>query len=95
VAINKARVTDFSDASSGIISIGSVVDLVPASSGKQVTYAILGAWDSDPDGNVVSYQTPLGKALLGKQRGDEVTVEIDDHEERWTVKDISRWVDRN
>jgi transcription elongation factor GreA len=95
VAINKARVTDFSDASTQIVSIGSVVDLLPASSGKPVTYAILGAWDSDPDGHVVSYQTPLGKAVLGKQRGDQVTVEIDGHEESWTIKDISRWLDRN
>jgi transcription elongation factor GreA len=95
IAINKARVTDFTDAGTDAISIGTVVDLVPASSGKPVTYSILGAWDSDPESNTVSYQTPLGRALLGRQRGEQVTVEIDGHEETWTIKDIARWVDRN
>lgn len=95
VAINKARVTDFSDASTDSVSIGSVVDLKQASSNETVTYSILGAWDGDPEKHILSYQTPLAKALLGKKAGDQVVVEIDGHEESWTVQDIARWVDRN
>lgn len=93
-AINKARVTDFSDASTEVVSIGSVVDLEQASNQQVASYSILGAWDGNPDKNVLSYQTPLARALLGKSKGDAVVVEIDKHEETWTVKDIARWVDR-
>ncbi|MGC9450918.1 MAG: GreA/GreB family elongation factor [Oceanipulchritudo sp.] len=93
IAINKARVTDFKDASLSMVSIGSVVDLESASNKERVTYNILGAWDGDPDRNILSYQTPLGRALLGRGKGDRVSVEIDGHEETWTVKDIKRWVD--
>jgi transcription elongation factor GreA len=94
IAINKARVTDFSDASTEVVSIGSVVDLEQASNQQVASYSILGAWDGNPDKNILSYQTPLARALLGKSKGDAVVVEIDKHEETWTVKDIARWVDR-
>ena len=93
--INKARVTDFTDATTNMVSIGSVVDLEQASNKQSVSYSILGAWDGDPDKQVLSYQTPLARALLGKNKGEQVAVEIDGHEESWTIKEISRWVDRN
>ena len=95
VDINKARVTDFEDATNDMVSVGSVVDIEAASSGERVTYSILGAWDSDPEKNILSYQTPMAKALMGKEKGQEVVVEIDGHEETWTVKNIQRWVDLN
>ncbi len=93
IAINKARVTDFQDATTSAVSIGSVVELKQASNDETVTYSILGAWDSNPEKHIVSYKTPLAKALLGRTPGEQVTVEIDGHEELWTVKDIKRWVD--
>ena len=93
VALNKARVTDFTDASTSLVSIGSVVDLMIDSTSEKVTYSILGAWDSNPEKHILSYQTPLAKALLGRQPGDKVTVEIDGNEETWSVKEIRRWVD--
>ena len=93
-AINKARVTDFSDATSDMVSIGSVLDLKQASTGDEVTYSILGAWDGNPEAHILSYQTPLARALLGKSAGETVDIEIDGHEEKWTVKAIERWVDR-
>jgi transcription elongation GreA/GreB family factor len=93
VAINKARVTDFTDASTDQVTVGSVVDLEQASSKERVTYSILGAWDGNPEKNILSYQTPLAKALMGSTKDDQVAVEIDGHEENWTVKDVKRWVD--
>jgi transcription elongation factor GreA len=93
--INKARVVDFTDATTKMVSIGSIVELEQASNNQSVTYSILGAWDGDPDKQILSYQTPLARALLGKANGDQVVVDIDGHEESWTIKDIARWVDRN
>lgn len=91
--INRARVSDFSDASLDSVSVGSVVDLERTSKNEKVTYSILGAWDGDPERDIVSYQTPLAKALLGKGKGEQVAVDIDGHEETWIVRDIKRWVD--
>jgi transcription elongation factor GreA len=95
VAINKARVTDFTDATVDMVSVGSVVELEQASSKDKLTYSILGAWDGNPEKNILSYKTPLAKALMGKSKDDSVAVEIDGYEETYTIKDIKRWVDVN
>lgn len=93
VAINKARVTDFTDATKDSVSVGSVVTLRPAEGGESVRYSILGAWDGDPANHIVSYQTPLAKALLGGKVGDEIKVEIDGNEATWKIEQIERYVD--
>jgi transcription elongation factor GreA len=94
VDLSRARVTDFTDVSDENVGIGSVVDLKEGSSGEKRRYSILGAWDSDPDNNILSYKTPLAKALLGKKSGAVVTTSIGGNEEEWAVLSISRWVDQ-
>ncbi|MGB0343975.1 MAG: GreA/GreB family elongation factor [Coraliomargarita sp.] len=94
VDLSRARVTDFTEATSENVGIGSVVDLKEGSSGKTRRYSILGAWDSDPDNDILSYKTPLAKQLLGKSAGETVTTRIGGSEEDWTVLGIARYVDQ-
>jgi transcription elongation factor GreA len=76
VDLSRARITDFTEANTENIGIGCIVELKEGSTGKAVRYAILGAWDSDPANNVLSYKTPLAQQLLGKQDGDSVSTKI-------------------
>lgn len=94
VDLSRARVTDFTDVTVEQIGIGSAVELMEGSSGKTRSYSILGAWDSDPDNDILSYKTPLAQALLGQQVGATVTTSIGGNDETWTVLKIARWVDR-
>lgn len=94
VDLSRARVSDFTDVSSDLVGIGSVVELKEGSSGKTRRYSILGAWDSDPDNDVLSYKTPLAKQLLGKKAGEVVTTKIGGNEEDWTLLKLARWVDK-
>jgi len=87
----RARVTDFSEASQDVAGVGCIVEL--DQNGTSQTYAILGAWDSAPERNILSYQTPLGQALMGHKTGDVVRTEIGDTTEEWNIKNIRRWVD--
>lgn len=91
--LGRAQITDFTDAPSDIIGVGTVVELLQYSSGKNITYSILGAWDSDPENNILSYETPLAYALLSKKVGETVETNIDNMSEQWTVKKILRYVD--
>ncbi|MEM7792754.1 MAG: transcription elongation factor GreA, partial [Verrucomicrobiota bacterium] len=95
VDLSRARVTDFTDATTDNVGIGSVVSLKEGSTGKSVSYSILGAWDSDPDNDILSYKTPLAQQLLGKSNGETVSTEIGGNEEKWTILKIARWVDQN
>jgi transcription elongation factor GreA len=42
--------------------------------GKQVVYELVMPEDSDPDRGFISVASPIGRALVGKEEGDEVTV---------------------
>ena len=89
----RARITDFSEATSDIVSVGSVVTLRDLNSGQTPRYTILGAWDSDPANQIIAYKTPLGQALLSKRIGEQVTVKIGASEESYEITGITRYAD--
>lgn len=74
--IDRARGTDFAQARTDVVSIGTVVHATDIATGHRETFTILGAWDSDPDKGIVSYLSPVAQALLNKKVGDEVEFEI-------------------
>ncbi len=89
----RARVTDFNDVTSDTVGIGTIVELTDGNTGEVTTYAILGAWDSAPEDNILSYKTPLGQALMGKRVGEDVQTEIDGQVQTWNIKSLIRWID--
>ena len=90
----RAKATDFTDAPAESVGIGSIVDLKDLGSGQKIEYTILGAWDSDPDNNVLSYLTPLAQSILGKKVKEEVSIDIEGNEQSLVIEGLSRWVDR-
>ena len=67
--IVSAQGTDFSGVKGDVADIGTVVEYQEdGGATKKVT--LLGAWDSDPENGVISYQTAVGQALLKKKPGD-------------------------
>ncbi len=91
--LGRARVTDFKDATTDQVGIGTIVTVKNGSTGTTTTYTILGAWDGDPDKNIISYKTALGAALLGKKAGEVATVKSGATEDNYTVVSIARYVD--
>ncbi len=83
--LQQARGTSFENPDTSQVSIGTVVTLRDTVSGKEETYTIMGAWDSDPDRGIISYQTAIGQTLLGKKIGDVVTLNTEGGEGQFTV----------
>ena len=75
--LHRARGTDFSNPDTTQVSIGTVVRLRDVASSKEESFTILGAWDGDPERHIISYQTAIGQALLGKKPGERVTLNTD------------------
>ena len=73
-ALQNARGTAFENPDTSRVSIGTIVTVRDKTSKKQETYTILGAWDGDPDRNIISYQTAIGQALLGHKAGETVAL---------------------
>lgn len=57
----------------GRVAIGSTVK-VRTADGKTETYTIVGSTEADPLHGRISNESPVGRALLGKRVGDQVTV---------------------
>jgi transcription elongation GreA/GreB family factor len=83
--LHRARGTNFENPDLTQASIGTVVTVRRDGSGAEETYTILGAWDSDPDLGIISYQTAIGQALLGHKVGDTVSLNDGQADGQFTI----------
>ncbi len=72
--LRAARVIDSSEVSTDVVSLGSQVRLKDLGHGDSVTYTIVGSAESDPAEGRLSNESPVGRAVLGRKKGDEVDV---------------------
>ncbi|HXF10191.1 MAG TPA: GreA/GreB family elongation factor [Desulfuromonadaceae bacterium] len=89
--IGRARGSDFSNAKTDIVSIGTIVEATDLVSNRRERFTILGAWDSDPDKGIISYLSPVGAALLNRKVGDEVEFELHGTKHRHRIEKIDAW----
>ena len=71
--LRSATVVDASDLDTDIVQVGSVVH-VKDEAGKSTKYWIVGSAEANPTDLKLSNESPVGKALLGRKRGEEVRV---------------------
>ncbi len=86
--LHNARGTSFENADASRVSIGTIVRLRDLGSNKEETYTILGAWDGDPDRNIISYQTAIGQTLLGHKVGETVSLSTDQGSAQFAIVSI-------
>lgn len=65
---------DLSKVPHGKVGYGSVVVLYDGTRDEEVTYRLVTPEESDPAGGFISTVSPVGRSLMGKEEGDEVTV---------------------
>lgn len=65
---------DLSKIPRGKVGYGSVVVLFDPARDEQVTYRLVTPEESDPPSGMISTVSPVGRSLMGKEEGDEVTV---------------------
>ncbi|HEX2163455.1 MAG TPA: GreA/GreB family elongation factor [Thermoanaerobaculia bacterium] len=71
--LGRVRPLDLDQVDTSEVRVGTRVTLAGAAGER--TFTVLGPWESDPERGVISYESDLGKSLLGKAVGDEVAVE--------------------
>jgi transcription elongation factor GreA len=57
------------------IAFGAHVKLANTATGEEVTYQLVGPMEADIDHGRISLTSPIAKALVGKEVGDEVKVQ--------------------
>ncbi len=74
MAINRSEVVEIDEEQTERISFGRTVKLRNIHSDENVTYQLVGPYESDPEDGKISIASPLGKALIGMEEGDTVKV---------------------
>ncbi|HXE01055.1 MAG TPA: transcription elongation factor GreA [Hyphomicrobium sp.] len=72
--INRAEVIDISKMSGDTIKFGATVTLSDEDSGDKVTYTIVGDTEANLRDRKISISSPIGRALIGKSKGESVDV---------------------
>ena len=58
------------------VIFGATVEIEDVDTGESKTYTLLGPDEAEPNRGSISILSPVGRALLGKTEGDEVTVDV-------------------
>ncbi|MFV9511702.1 transcription elongation factor GreA [Tepidibacillus sp. LV47] len=88
--LRNARVINDDDVNTDVVSIGSTVKLRDLEFDEIVEYTIVGSAESDPTHNMISNESPVGKALLGKRKGTIVDVNVPAGVIQYEILDIKK-----
>ncbi len=86
--ISVAQVVKPEDVDLQYVSFGTKATFHDNATGEEVTYTIMGPWESDPTKNILNFKAPLGQKLYNLEKGEETKFTINGVDYDYTVKDI-------
>lgn len=75
-AIRTAVVVSDEEITNEKVNVGTTVRVLDQDEDFEDEYRIVGPYEADPMNNAISIDSPVGAALIGKRKGDELTIEI-------------------
>ena len=70
----RARVIDTKDVDTSVVSVGSVVRIRDVDAKETLEYHIVGSAEANPAEQKLSNESPVGKAIMGRKKGETVEV---------------------
>ena len=83
-----ARVIDSGDVDLSVVSIGAKVRLKDVDANQTVEYTIVGSAEANPSELKLSNESPVGKAIIGKKKGETVEVTAPRGSLKYKILDI-------
>ncbi|WP_250675599.1 transcription elongation factor GreA [Paraclostridium ghonii] len=88
--LRKAVIIDESKIDSNMVTIGSIVKVNDMEFEEEVEYTIVGSAEADPYEGKISNESPVGRALLGRSKGEVVDVQVPDGIAKFEILEIRR-----
>ncbi len=88
--LRHAKVVDDDDVSTRKVGVGTLVTLYDYEFEEEIKYGIVGASEVNIEENKISNESPVGKALIGRKKGEEVDVETPGGIAKYKIVDIKR-----
>ncbi|MCH8347216.1 MAG: transcription elongation factor GreA [Proteobacteria bacterium] len=85
--LSRAEVIDPARLSGDTVTFGATVTMLDEDENKKV-YQIVGNYEVDVKDGKISYSSPLGAALIGKKKGDDVEVHTPSGEKYYEVRKV-------
>lgn len=73
--LGHCEIIESSESENGKAIFGSTVVMEDLETGEVTRYTLVGPYEADVQAGTISVTSPLGKALIGKEEGDEVRVQ--------------------
>lgn len=74
--IEKAQIIDPAALDHSRVHFGATIDICDTENGEEFSYTICGTLESEPENALISVHSPLARAMLGKEEGDEFSVHL-------------------
>jgi transcription elongation factor GreA len=84
-----ARVIDAPTNNNGVVTLGARVRLRQVGSPETAEYQIVGSIESDPSQFKISNESPIGKTVLGRTKGEEIVVDVPSGSLRFEILDVA------
>ena len=86
--ISKAEVIDISKLSGDRVVFGALVSFENLDTDEEISYRILGDDEADIDSGSISISSPIARALIGKEVGDEVIIKTPSGNKKVEITDV-------
>jgi transcription elongation factor GreA len=87
--LRQCEIVDVKKSPNGVVGFGGRVSLKNLDTDEEVVYTVVGPYESDMKKGKISMSSPLGRALLGKKIGDEVTFSAPGGERTYEIITVS------
>ena len=74
--VRRAIVVDRDQVDTGVVSVGVKVHVKDQKTGDSRKFQLVGSAEANPAEEKLSHESPIGKALMGRKRGEIVSVEV-------------------
>jgi transcription elongation factor GreA len=86
--VGRAQVVEPSTLAHERVSFGSTVVLTDQATDEEVRYTIVGGQESNPQEGLISIQSPMARALIGKEEGDEVELMLPSGKKTYDIEEV-------
>ena len=86
--VGRAQVVNPAGLAHERVSFGSTVVLIDQESDEEIKYTIVGGKESNPEKGLISMQSPMARALIGKEEGDEVALVLPTGKKIYDIEEV-------
>jgi transcription elongation factor GreA len=90
VMLKNVKLIDDEELNTESVNLGSKVMVLDIEYNETITYQLVGSTEADPDNNMISDESPVGRAMLNHKVGDEIDVETPSGAIKYKILEITK-----